>query len=259
MGRLFLILFVVLSSLPVLAQTSDHVADVRRAQRSAYVISQATNGCPVVGTDLFGWPGSKIVKCVYDAGPPDARMTGVAYLLTVPAEAIALWIETSCAGQMPGAAGCFKTVLTCGRLNSGMMFAVSGNVLEDMDDKPWKNYFFRNGMTVSIGGQLNGTTDSIPVERQEELAMMPDSAITSIPSGLTRYWRTLPKQFAALFPNENAPTALSSREARQKWLDMARAEFLSALGGPTNRLLDAWMAAHPQTLQQGRCPKDSDP
>jgi len=31
------------------------------------------------------------------------------------------------------------------------------------------------------------------------------------------------------------------------------------LGRPTNRLLNAWMAAHPIALRSGDCPDDRDP
>lgn len=249
----------ILLSSQVFAQTSAHVAAVRNAQSSAYAISDSTNGCPLVGADMFGWPGTLVRKCIYQEGPNSNRLSGLAYLLDVTPEAIARWIETSCAKQLPNAGACFATVLKCGRGNSGMMFAISGNILENMNPTTWKNYFFRNGMTVSIGGQKNGKATPIPLERQEELARMPDSAIESIPSGLTRYWRTLPKQFAARYPSEGAPIALNSPEARQKWLNIARAEFLAALGSPINRLLEAWVAAHPVTLAAGKCPEDTQP
>jgi hypothetical protein len=239
--------------------TPAHVAAVKTAQGAAYAITDATNGCPVVGTDMFGWPGGSIRKCIYKEGPASKPLTGLAYLLEVKPETIAAWIETSCAQLLPGTPGCFNTVLTCGRNNSGMMFAISGNILENMNPTTWKNYFFRNGMTVAIGGEKNGTTKQVPLTRQEDLATMPDTKIDSIPSGLTRYWRTLPKQFATRFPKEGAPTSLNSAQARQKWLDIARAEFLAALKSPTNRLLEAWMAAHPVTLAAGKCPEDKDP
>lgn len=242
-----------------LAQTPAHVTAVRKAQQSAYAVKEATNGCPAVGTDMFGWPGAKVLKCVYSKGPKGKSLPGLAYMLDVPPETIARWIETACANQLPAVGACFATVLKCGHVNSGMMFPVSGNILEDMTPKPWQNYFFRNGMTVAIGGQANGTSTPIPIARQEELARMPDTEITSIPTGLTRYWRTLPKQFAARFPDAGAPIKLDSQPARQKWLDIARVEFLEALASPTNRLLEAWVAAHPVTLKTGTCPEDKQP
>src|ERR1043166_5566230 len=244
---------------PALAQTSEHVTAVRTAQRAAYAISDASNDCPIIGADMFGWPGSRIRKCIYDEGPRKRRLTGLVYLLDVSSEAIARWIETACANQLADASAGFATILKCGKLNSGMMFAVSGNVMENMDPATWKNYFFRNGMTVSFGGGENGLTKQVPLERQEALARMEDASIRSIPSGVTRFWRTLPRQFAARFPDAQAPTVLNSAAARQKWLDIAKAEFLAAIDNPTNRLLEAWVAAHPETLRRGRCPEDRDP
>src|SRR5215813_5598877 len=106
-----------------------------------------------------------------------------------------------------------------------MMFDVSGNVLENMNPTTWKNYFFRNGMTARFHGQKNGTTAKVSLDRQEAIARMEDASIDSIPSGVTRYWRTLPKQFAARFSDAQAPTALNSAAFRQKWLDIVKAEF----------------------------------
>jgi hypothetical protein len=148
----------------------------------------------------LGWPGAKVRKCIYK--PSGSGLTGLVYLLDVPAEVIARWIETTCASNMPNAPSCFHTILTCGKLNSGMMLAVSGNVMENMDGRTWKNSFFRSGMTVSIGGEANGSTNEVSLERQEALARMPDKEITSIPSGMTRFWRTLPKDFASRYPDE---------------------------------------------------------
>src|SRR3954447_5027195 len=176
---------------------------------------------------MFGWPGSMIRKCIYAEGPREKRLPGLVYLLAIPPDTIARWIEGSCARQLGGAAGCFRTVLTCGKLNSGMMLAISGNVLENMDPTTWQNFFFRNGMTVSIGGQRNGTTTPIPLDQQEALARMADNQITSIPSGLTRFWRTRPRDSAALFPTSGAPTSLGTPAQRQKWLDLVKAEILA--------------------------------
>jgi hypothetical protein len=240
---------------PALAQTSEHVTAVRNAQRAAYAISDASNGCPVVGVDMFGWPGSRIRKCIYAEGKGARRLPGLVYLLEVAPETIARWIETTCANQLAGSNACFPTLLTCAEDNSGMMFVVTGNMLENMKVATiWKNYFFRNGMTARFHGQKNGTTDKIDLDRQETVARMSNSAIDSIPSGGTRYWGTLPADFAVRFPDAQAPTALDSPAARQKWLDIAKAEFLAALDSPTNRLLEAWVAAHPVTLRRGTCP-----
>jgi hypothetical protein len=140
-----------------------------------------------------------------------------------------------------------------------MMFPISGNMMENMESGPWENYFFRNGMTVTIGGEKNGSTTQVSIERQEALAQMADAEISAIPSGVTRFWRTLPRQFAARYANEGVPSVLKSKSARQKWLDLARSEFLAALNRPSNRLLEAWIAAHIKTLSKEKCPGDDDP
>lgn len=237
----------------------EHIAEVRQAQKAAYAISDASNGCPIVGSDMLGWPGNLVRHCIYTEGPANNRRTGVVYLLDVQPDVIAQWIETGCQQQMAGVSSCFATVLKCGKENSGLLFPISGNMMENMDSSPWKNYFFRNGMTVDIDNKPNATTDQIPIGRQEELAHLPNSAVTSIPSGLLRFWRTLPRQFAKRYPNEGVIPNVDSRAAQQKWLDVARAEFLTALKSPTNRLLAAWIAAHPETLRAGECPGDNSP
>jgi hypothetical protein len=239
--------------------TSEHVAEVRQAQKAEYAITDASNGCPVVGSNMLGWPGKLVRHCIYTEGPANDRRTGVVYLLDVRPNIIARWIETSCRKQLPGVSSCFATVLKCGEENSGYMFPISGNMMENMNYSPWKNYFFRNGMTVEIDQQPNATPNQIPIARQEVLAHMPDSAVTSIPSGLLRFWRTLPRQFAERYPNDGVIPNVDSRAARQEWLDVARTEFLAALRHPTNRLLSAWIAAHPETLRAGECPSDNAP
>jgi hypothetical protein len=241
------------------ADHTIHVAAVAKAQKAAYAISQSTNDCPYSAADILGWPAKLLKECDYYVGSKTNRRTAHVVLLDVGSEAIATWIETACSKQLPRVEKCFDTVLKCGTDNSGMMIPVSGNMMEDMDHVHWKNYFFRNGMTVSIGGEKNATVNQIDMVRQRELTGMPDTAITSIPSGVTRFWRTKSSQFAALFTREGAPSMLASPSDRQKWLDTARTELLAALEKPDNRLLDAWIAAHPKTLAQGACPKDDAP
>lgn len=227
-----------------------HITAVTEAQTSAYAIGNATNGCPFVTTDILGWPSSMVRECIYKGG----TLEGYVLLLDVKPEIIAQWIETSCAQILPNSGQCFKQVLHCGRINSGMMFPVSGNIMEDMGGGPWTNWFFRNGMTVRMPNQPNNTGQQIQLDRQKELAHMADSEIVRIPSGMTRFWRTRPAQFAARFPNEETPQSLTTAEDRQRWLDIARTEFLAALTKPNNRLLEAWVAANKTSLAAGNCP-----
>lgn len=239
----------------VMTPHEAHVAAVKKAQAAAYAITDATNGCPRPGTDIFGWPAALLRECIYTEGPQAHRLTGYVILVDVKPETIATWIETACARELPNAGKCFQTILACGRANSGMMFAVTGNVMENMNNSPWENYFFRNGMTVGVGAP-NGSDKQIPLERQKQLAMLPDEQIGSIRSGMTRFWRTTPLQFAARYPGEGVPQSLKTPQDRLRWLELARSEFLAALAKPDNRLLEAWVAAHPKPLSAGKCPME---
>lgn len=232
----------------------DHAGQVRSALKAGYVRNPSSQ-CSPVDSDILGWPKAAVEKCSYRGG----ALSGLAYLLIIKPERIAAWIETACATHLAGTSGCFKTLLSCARSNSGMMFAISGNVMEDMDGAPWTNYLFRNGMTVALPGAKNGSTTQIPMEQQAQLALAPDSSIARIPSGVTRLWRTLPHQYAAAFPGDGAPTTLATPQARQAWLDIAKGQTLAALEANRNRLLEAYVAAHPKTLARGRCPADDAP
>jgi hypothetical protein len=238
---------VVLWAGPVRAQTAEHAEDVRRAQRSAYAIESATNGCPVLDADLLGWPGKLVRHCEYamrdtTLGHPRAA---VAYLLDVKPEVIAQWIEGACARLSVQQASCFATVLNSGRQNSGYMFAVSGNIIEDMDGPgQFKNFFFRNGMTVSFGQGLNGSAVELPIDRQRALALSPNDQIVGIPSGMTRFWRTRPAQFRDHFPDLGAPSGVSSAADRTLWLGIVQKEILAALRTGRNRLLEADLCAN---------------
>lgn len=232
------------------APSATHVRAVTKAQNSAYAVTDAINNCPLVSKDMHGWPAGSVQECIYSGGKLQAK----AYILKVPAGTIASWIETACSQELPGAGGCFETVLKCGLLNSGLMFAVSGNILEDMDGT-WENYFFRNGMTVRMSGQPNGSTSQIPLARQEELARAANDAIDSIPTGLTRYWRTTPALFAKRFPDAGVPSSLASSADQQRWLELAQQEMLGALKGSHNRLLEAYVSGGRTKLAAGKCPK----
>jgi len=236
--------------------SAEHVALVAQAQTSSYAISDATNNCPPPGTDILGWPASLLRECIFSEGPQGDRLTGYVILIDVKPETIAAWIETACAQVLPGVSKCFRRVLACGRGNSGMMFPVSGNMMENMDNEPWKNWFFRNGMTVRMPGQHNNRHEQIPLASQKKLALLPNTAIVSIPSGMTRFWRTKPAEFAKRFPNENVPHTMTTPQRRQKWLNITQSEFLSALTKPNNRLLEAWVAAHQVKLtNSNKCPE----
>jgi hypothetical protein len=233
-------LWLAAGTLSVQAQTQSHVDTVRLALKSAYAISDSTNKCPVARADMFGWPAKLVRYCEYQQG----RHKGVVYLLAVQPEQIAQWIETSCSKRMPGQTDCFRVVLECGRRNSGMMFPISGNIIEDD-----LNYFFRNGITVVMSGFPHASSRVIGEDLQRSLAEQSNELITRIPTGLARYWRTLPRHFAALYPDKAAPPKVDQKEERQKWLEIVRTEVLLALETPENTLLEAYMAAYPTSLR----------
>lgn len=228
---------------------SAHVALVQEAQQAAYAISRAINGCPAPETDIQGWPAASLRDCIFlgDKPPKGKQLKGRVILLKVDANAIARWIETACATLLPNVKGCFEAVLVCGKYNSGMMFPVSGNLLENPNG-PRENYFTRHGMVVGFKGQPNGTRAPVKDDRQNELIFASADQIDHIKTGLTRFWRTLPRQFAERYPKSGAPKLLDEPNDRTKWLEVAKTEFSKATTHETNRLLEAWIAAHPKTI-----------
>lgn len=227
------------------AQTLNEIDLVRKAQRSAYAVSSAINGCPKLEKDVQGWPADLVRRCEYRQG----GLIGVVYLVDVPAETVAGWISRACDRWMAGSKNCFKRVLRCGEINSGYMFPVAGNIIEG-----GRNFFFRNGMTVNLGA-THASRRPISVKRQEELALGGDGQIRSIPSGLTRYWRTRPQHVSTLFPDARAPLTVETAEMRALWLKIAGDEFLSAVRARENRLLDAYVKAHGAALAREQCPR----
>jgi hypothetical protein len=232
------------------AVDSGHIQSVKQAQKSAYVIFSSGSQCAPLGEDFQGWPGSSLLECSYSQG----GLQGITYLLDVKAATIATWIEKACDERLPGNGACFATVLACARANSGMMFAVSGNVIENR-----QNYFFRNGMTVAFKEAVNGSTQEVPLSVQKSLLVAPNGKIDRIKSGLTRFWRTLPLQMALAYPSAHAPSTVKTQAQRVAWLSLVQAEILAAQQNGKNRLLSAWLLAHKKTLGRGSCPDDNDP
>ena len=240
----------------VLCQVPENIAKVEKAQKAAYAITESTNGCPLADTDLFGWPKELIQVCEYskpDTGLGHTRRALV-YLLNIKPDIIATWIESACDKLPNKPATCFHTILKNGKMNSGLMFAISGNIIEDMD-KPgvFRNYFFRNGMTTSFKRKINGGSEELTIEEQRVIALLPNEAALSIASGMTRFWRTTPDQFHKRFPEAHDLINLNTSVGRQNWLDLVRIEMLSALNGKHNRLLEAWLCSNSQTIFQTSC------
>jgi hypothetical protein len=237
-------------------QSADHVAAVKAAMDAAPVRASATNGCPAVEGEFLGWPAGKVRRCQYKRGD----LEGVLYVLDVAPETMATWIESICAEKLPDLASCFSRTLTCANETSGMSFPVSGFAIEQRGGAGFRNFLFRNGML--IGGPHNAVSTQIPLEEQEKLAKAPEAGLAAtfpIPTGSTRFWRTMPYNLAARVMGMDIPPQINTPERRLKWLETARAEMIDALGKPSNRLLDAWVTAHPLTITLGACPDESDP
>jgi hypothetical protein len=241
--------------------TEQHTLLAQTALRSAYAVAGATNDCPLLTTDLHGWPAARVRHCVYslnDAGLGAPR-EAVAYILDVSPDRIARWIETACALVDTDAERCFTRVLETGRLNSSYMFVVAGNMLEDMyERRHYRNYIFRHGMTTSFRRGVNDRADVLELADQETLAAAPDSAAIAVPSGSTRFWGTTPANFAARFPDAGAPPD-STGANRAAWLALARTEMLAALESDRNRLLEAWLCAHAVQMFAKPCAPNASP
>jgi hypothetical protein len=229
-----------------LAVDADHIVAVRKAQQSAYAITESTNGCPTLDADFLGWPKDIVRNCEYAKYDKVLahKRAAVVYILDVKPEAIAQWIESVCALLSDARPKCFANILDRGRGNSGYMFAISGNIIEDMDGPGiFKNWLFRNGMTTSFKRGVNGYDTELAMAEQRELAMRPNDAVLSIPSGMTRFWRTELAQMRARFPDSGAPANVNGAANRAAWLGVVQKEMLGALDGD-NRLLEAWMCAN---------------
>src|SRR5262245_15492329 len=88
------------------APRAQNVAAVVDAQKAAYAVKDATNGCPFATADILGWPASLVRECIYQ----EDGLKGYVLLLEIKPEVIAGWIETSCAQVLMAGAQCFKTV-----------------------------------------------------------------------------------------------------------------------------------------------------
>jgi hypothetical protein len=119
-----------------------------------------------------------------------------------------------------------------------------------------KELFLQKGHNRGDVGFSSCKSSPIWEDLQRSLAEQSNTLITSIPSGLARYWRTLPRHFARVYPDKGAPIypdkaapRKMEKEEQQKWLEIVRTEMLSALETPENTLLEAYMAAYPRQLR----------
>ncbi len=234
---------------PALAQSSAHIAQVDHVLKGTqpYAVKYSTNNCPALDVIEFGWPKGLVLNCEYkmhDSGLNIDR-TAVAYLLDIPAAKIALWIETACAKLVVAPDTCFDAVLKDATNNSGLMFAVSGNVMEDMEvPGHFKNYFFRNGVTTSFKAGVNGSAAVMTLDDQQALTLLPTTDARAIATGKARFWSTLPVEFALYAGLSVDAFPLDKPKGRQDWLNRTQTEMLAALAGADNRLLDAWICAN---------------
>ena len=228
------------------AQSADHVSAVKATLEKAPVRSGA---CAPVAEEFQGWPAGSLQRCEYQR----AGMTGVAYVLDVKPETMANWIETSCKALMVGIDACFDRMLKCSVEKSGAAFVVGGNAITEKQGAA-QNVFYRNGVAFSM------KPGAVPVEEQETLAKTPEAGVTTmLGGGAVAFWHTLPYQFAVKAIDLGVPAEMNTPDRRQRWLEIVRAEMLTAVTKPENRFLAGWMTAHPITLRTGECADDRDP
>jgi hypothetical protein len=231
------------------AQTAADIEAVRKAMKAAYIREDAVEPCKQADGDRFGWSKNLVLRCIYvqhDKLPNGAKKDrkAVAEAIFPEPAVIARWIVSACALLKTKEPKCFAWAVAEGQGASGFQFAITGNVLEDFPKNgTQKNYFFRNGMTVSVEPGINQSEQDLPLDKQDKLANTPNADIVSIPSGKTRYWSTTPAMFRARFPNAGTPSNLATKERRLAWLEIARREFTTALGENRNQLLEAWLCA----------------
>lgn len=234
------------------AQTPQQTESVRKAMKAAYIREDAIEPCAPVSADRFGWPQNIVVRCIYvqqDRLPNGQRVDrkAVAEAIFPDPSVIARWITTACAVLRTQKPNCFSKAVARGKEQSGFQFVITGNVLEALDGSgKQQNFFFRNGMTVSVVAGVNGTPEDLPLDRQQALADTRNEDIVSIRSGRTRYWSTMPGEFRTRFPHAGVPVDLLTIEHRIAWLEIVRGDFTKALAGDRNRLLEAWLCANAQ-------------
>ena len=239
----------------LLAQTPDQISLVRTKVLSAnYIIRGSTNGCPLLENPVLGWPAGIVKKCIYRQD----GLTALAYIVDIKPEILAKWVENACQKFSSHPDACFNITLACAKFNSGAIYPVSGNIIENS-----QNIFFRNGITIKpeMDGKIwSFTSRPIKLEDQERFVMMSDADIVKdrpnpdakspIPTGLARLWRTRPWQFAKTFPGLGAPSDTRDAVSREAWLGVSKREFLEALRSNENRLLTAWMSTHVDMIKE---------
>jgi hypothetical protein len=79
------------------------------------------------------------------------RVWTASSLLDIKSDRIARSIENSCSkhATTPNQQDCFRVVLEYARKNSGMIFPISWNMIENVG-RGLGNYFFRSGITVAL-------------------------------------------------------------------------------------------------------------
>ncbi|TLG78063.1 hypothetical protein [Methylocystis sp. B8] len=232
------------------AQSPEHVA----AAKAFLEKSPVRGNCAPAQEDFLGWPAKLVQRCEYQR----EDMPGLAYVLDVPPEILARWVETGCSAHMASAAArCFDQVLKCALGGTGSAFVVGGDLIATVKGVK-QNRFYRNG--VAIVAPKSGMPGAVPIAEQEPIAHIPEKDVSGmLDRGGVAFWSTMPYQFAVKAIDLGVPAEMNTPDRREKWLEIVRVEMLKALESPENRFLSGWMSAHPITLRAGECPDERDP
>jgi hypothetical protein len=154
-----LLFFVALLRLVLPCQADDLADKVQKALGSAYIKTDATS-CVTAAVIPAGWPAGLVEECIYvktdSVAGQKVKREAIVQLVMPKASIVADWIRTACTRVQVQPTKCHKQLVDFAFFNTGFQFAVSGNVLEDLDeDRRFENYSFRNGITTAISPGFN--------------------------------------------------------------------------------------------------------
>lgn len=224
----------------------------------------ASGTCTTPTSDQHGWPAAMVRECIYtqtdiiktaSGKPTKTARTAIAQIVLPAAKVVVNWIVSACAKLPVNQTQCQDRVFKEGRNQSGYQFSISGNVLEDIQpaNGRYENYSFRHGITVRISPGFNGSETDRTVSDQTQIMQAVDAKIIGMASGKARYWSTRPDDFKARFPAAAVPASVKTAPGAQAWAKLVQAEFMAALKGPENRLLEAWLCANAMTMFGKKC------
>lgn len=170
---------------------------------------------------LAGWEGVNVT--LYEYKVDNGKKSGKVYMANADSEKLAAWIITTCV-VLTGTLDKSTTdiLIKAIRKASGGQFPVKGIVYENMDGKGYKPYMFKDGVTVFLN-QPNST----------DIALLTDENI-KLTGKYARILSTTRHQYNRIFPN--------TKTDGNRWLEVVREEYKSALASNINNLMIAWAA-----------------